>query len=932
MRRSTDLQSGGGPGRRRPKRSEDTAPAHPSPGSGNRKPSAPGRRVGRRPRCASVSAARPGARSRFRVGGHYKCGDRPTSKRGLGRGGGDRSAARTPPRPNPRLEAGIGNRPPRGGGSGGHRAPFGRPPPGRPTRGPAAAVSPLRGASGSAGPLQSARSSRLRPSALPRGCLMPELRRSLSPSLVRLARAGAADAELLARFVRSRDESAFAALVERHGPMVLGVCRRALGDIHTADDAFQATFLALARNAGRVREPGARAAWLYGAAGRVARTARRTATRAGAAVRRAPRRATADPLTEITGRELVAVVDEELARLPEPLRAPVLLCCIDGLSQDEAARRLGWSPGSVRGRLTRGRERLRQRLARRGIALSSGLALCSVSRAGAVPPAELTGQSVRVAVSDVAPPAVAELAKAAARYAYLPKLAAIALLSLATVGIASFGGGDPAPPPISKPSPGTELVTVPPRLVDQFGDPLPTGAVARLGSARWRHEGEAKAMAFAPDGRSLAVLSGNDGAVSFFATDTGKLSHRLRGPGILNLAYAPDGSVLAAQNGKADVDLYDAKTKQLVRTLKIPGQPAPFGEHFQICCFSSDGKRVAANSGSATIAVWDPARAEAVATITGHNHSNPGIVFTADGTGLLVAAGNPVVHLYDARTGKFVRGFNPDQRAAFSLAVSNDGKVLASGGRDRIALTEFETGKELGRLDAKMGAVLDMGFTPDGKTLVSGAEDGKVRVWDVATHKARFVLDGRGWIGRSMALSNDGTTVALGGVYNVIRLWDVATGKERFDLPDGHDAPVHAVAFSPDGRLLVTGGENQQTRLWDPATGRVVRRLQASSGQVSLSPDGRQLVSAWMFNPKVRVWDVDRGAEVKALTHEGGEVQVPNAAFTADGRSILSVSWRRSDDASSILKTWDRETGKSRQSLELPGLRWPRSFAVSPAG
>src|SRR5205085_12152633 len=109
----------------------------------------------------------------------------------------------------------------------------------------------------------------------------------------------------------------------------------------------------------------------------------------------AAERTVIDPLTEITGRELVAAVDEELARLREPLRVAIVLCCLEGLSQNEAARRLGWSAGSVKGRLERGRERLRQRLARRGIALSSALALLAVARAAATPSRELIVQAGR---------------------------------------------------------------------------------------------------------------------------------------------------------------------------------------------------------------------------------------------------------------------------------------------------------------------------------------------------------------------------------------------------------------------------------------------------------------------------------------------------------------------------------------------------------
>jgi RNA polymerase sigma factor (sigma-70 family) len=182
-----------------------------------------------------------------------------------------------------------------------------------------------------------------------------------------------ADAALLDRFVRRHDEAAFAALVARHGPMVLGVCRRRLGDAHAADDAYQATFLVLARRARAVRRPESLAGWLYGVASRVTRAARRQARRPDAALPELPD-PRPDPLAEVSARDLLAVVEEEVGRLPKAYRMAVALVCLEGLSQEEAARRLGWTAGSVKGRLERGRARLHARLARRGVTLSAALA------------------------------------------------------------------------------------------------------------------------------------------------------------------------------------------------------------------------------------------------------------------------------------------------------------------------------------------------------------------------------------------------------------------------------------------------------------------------------------------------------------------------------------------------------------------------------
>src|SRR5262245_20683582 len=162
---------------------------------------------------------------------------------------------------------------------------------------------------------------------------------------------GPPDAELLARFARDRDEAAFTLLVARHGPMVLRVCRRALGDAHAAEDAFQATFLVLARKAGQLARPDALTGRLHGVALRVAsglRASHRLGRLAGPAL---PARPDTDPFAQLSAREVLTLLDEEIRRLPEACRVPVILCCLEGLTQDEAARRLGWTPGSVKGRL-----------------------------------------------------------------------------------------------------------------------------------------------------------------------------------------------------------------------------------------------------------------------------------------------------------------------------------------------------------------------------------------------------------------------------------------------------------------------------------------------------------------------------------------------------------------------------------------------------
>jgi RNA polymerase sigma factor (sigma-70 family) len=229
----------------------------------------------------------------------------------------------------------------------------------------------------------------------------------------------ATDAALLSRFISERDETSFAALVDRHGPLVLHVCRRVLGNLHDAEDAFQAAFLVLARKAATVYPREALTAWLHGVAYRVAlkaRSAKARQLRARQPLVVPPADPHSTPLDDLSARELLALVDEEVRRLPEVYRLPVLLCCLEGRSLEEAARQLGWTLGSVKGRLERGRVKLHNRLVRRGLTLSAALAAVELSRdaGSAAVVARLGVSTVRAARGFAVGPSVVEGASAQA--------------------------------------------------------------------------------------------------------------------------------------------------------------------------------------------------------------------------------------------------------------------------------------------------------------------------------------------------------------------------------------------------------------------------------------------------------------------------------------------------------------------------------------
>lgn len=179
------------------------------------------------------------------------------------------------------------------------------------------------------------------------------------------------DRELLERFVGERDEAAFTVMIERHGPMVLGVCRRALSNSHDAEDACQATFLVLARRAASVRKKTSLSSWLHGVACRVAAKLTRDYARRKKRERRVDTPAPKDPAAEVTWREVQATLDAELQRLPDRLRTPLILCYLECMTRDEAAQHLGISLGSLHGRLERARDLLREHLTKRGLTLSA---------------------------------------------------------------------------------------------------------------------------------------------------------------------------------------------------------------------------------------------------------------------------------------------------------------------------------------------------------------------------------------------------------------------------------------------------------------------------------------------------------------------------------------------------------------------------------
>lgn len=453
---------------------------------------------------------------------------------------------------------------------------------------------------------------------------------------------------------------------------------------------------------------------------------------------------------------------------------------------------------------------------------------------------------------------------------------------------------------------------------DQQGDPLPEGAVARLGTTRLRVGGWVHGLDFSPDGRFLASGAVDD-TVRIWEVATGKESRRLGGHDswVTSVAYSPDGKLVASAGGDGRIRLTEVSTGKVVRHFKAHDGPV------SCLAFGGNGTILASGSGiisggDATVRLWHVASARQLYMFRRKGQVRS-LAFAPDSKSIAAGGTDGLVAIWETATGKERLQFRCHKSGGVArLAFAPDGRTMAvanDGRNPATVLWDVATNQQ--RLQFAGG--FPLAFSPDGKILATSAGQGIV-LRDVPTGKLiRQFGKYDGGIS-ALAIARNGEILAA-GTTNAIYLWRIKDGKELLPTA-GHQEGVVSLEFSPDGSLVATGGFNGTAHLWNAATGKHLGKVTAHSSGIAclaFASRGKRLVT--VASDLCRITDVAASKEVSSFPLNK---QMRPEKISADGQTLVTENGR------SLVQVWKIATGTKVAQLTVKPSAWV--LALSPNG